>query len=72
MNDTISGFDWRVEAALKRLIFNVAAAREVLLEEGYFTLVGQLERDARTLERWLKRNKLSEAVSESEAGFEGD
>ena len=65
MNDTISGFDWRVEAALKRLIFNVAAAREVLLEEGYFTLVGQLERDARTLERWLKRSEFLEAAPES-------
>jgi len=59
MNDMAlpKGLDWRVEAALGRLIFNIAAAREVLLEDGYLTLARQLERDAQFLEHWLDNNR---------------
>lgn len=50
--------DWRFAATINRLIGNIPAACKVLLEEGYVSLAGQLQRDRDNLVYWQKHPNL--------------
>ena len=48
----------RLDATIERLIFNIAAACQVLDEQGYVSLMNQLQSDRANLRWWQAQGRL--------------
>lgn len=58
--------DWRIRHTIDRLAGNIPLIRQVLSQEGYVSLAGQLKQDRDNLLHWLTRARRPDTASNGE------